>query len=65
MFIQSVDERNAVNIVLYRGGWVDLDGLVNDVILAECPKIASAKEFGVVLDAVIARLLDSGRPSAN
>lgn len=59
VFIQSADERNVVNIVLYRGGWVDLDGLVNDVITAECPKIKSAEEFGVVLDAAIACFLDS------
>lgn len=66
VFVQSADERNAVNIVLYRGGWADLEGLLaNDEITTECPKVTSPEEFGAVLDTIIARILDTGRPSAH
>lgn len=62
--IQGSDEWNVMSIVLFRGGWADLDLLVNGEIITECPQITTCEEFGVVLDSVITRLGGTDRPGA-
>ncbi|MEV6103060.1 hypothetical protein [Nocardia sp. NPDC051981] len=63
VFLQTRDEQNALNIVLYRGGWADVEGLIHDAIILECPKITTAVQFGGVLDTAVARFQDTDRPT--
>ncbi|MDX6738133.1 hypothetical protein [Actinocorallia sp. A-T 12471] len=43
------DEWTEVQIVLYRGGWADLDALTDDEVTTECPQVPTPKKFGVNL----------------
>ncbi|AFU00474.1 hypothetical protein [Nocardia brasiliensis] len=57
--IQSADGSNFVSIVLFRGGWADLDVLANDEVTMECPQITHPEEFGALLDSAITRFMDA------
>lgn len=51
----------ALGVVLYRGGWADVDALTTDgTVVAECPHPATADEFGAVLDGLVTRLFACG-----
>ncbi|MFC9247610.1 hypothetical protein ACFT7S_27470 [Streptomyces sp. NPDC057136] len=50
-----------MHLVLYRGGWADLDALTDDKVLTECPRITTPAEFGGVLDFAVARFLSTGQ----
>ncbi|MET9031054.1 hypothetical protein ABZW96_36460 [Nocardia sp. NPDC004168] len=62
--IQGTDEWNVLEIVLFRGGWADLDALANGEVATECPQITSPEEFGALLDSAITRFMDTGRTPA-
>lgn len=62
--IHSADESNVVSLVLFRGGWADLDALTNDEGTIENPQVTSPEEFGALIDSAITRFMDIGRPSA-
>jgi hypothetical protein len=61
--IVGADDWSQVGIVLYRGGWADLNALTDSEVTTECPQIATPEMFGAVLDAATARLLGTGRPA--
>ncbi|MFF6785030.1 hypothetical protein [Streptomyces sp. NPDC012510] len=49
-------------VVLYRGGWADIDYLVDaeDAGVLPSPALRSAQEFGALLDACVARVFGDG-----
>ncbi|WP_159850733.1 hypothetical protein [Nocardia sp. CY41] len=53
-----------LNIVLFRGGWADLDALANGEVATECSQITSPEEFGALLDSAVTRFMEAGRPPA-
>ncbi|WP_327088365.1 hypothetical protein OIE66_39605 [Nonomuraea sp. NBC_01738] len=58
-FSSSSDDTE-MEIVLYRGGWADLDVLEGPVtpdseVVSECPQLRSAAEFGALLDSCVDR----------
>lgn len=62
--IQGTDEWAELQLVLYRGGWADLDALTGDDLVVECPRISTPAEFGRFLDFTVARFLDAIGQSA-
>ncbi|MFF9345992.1 hypothetical protein [Streptomyces sp. NPDC014734] len=58
------DESAELHVVLYRGGWADLDVLTGDEVVTSCPRVTTPQEFGAVLDSAVARLPGGGRRPA-
>jgi hypothetical protein len=59
--IQGIDN-SEVEIVLFRGGWADLNAVKGPItadtqVVTECPKPVSPEEFGLLLDSCIERFL--------
>jgi len=57
--IQGPDD-SEVELVLFRAGWADLNAVKGPItadtqIVAECPTLVSAEEFGLLLDSCIER----------
>ncbi|MEU9305453.1 hypothetical protein [Streptomyces sp. NPDC048269] len=62
--ILGTDGWTEVHLVLYRGGWADLDALTDNEVTTECPQITTPEEFGNLLDSFVSRLLGTGwRPA--
>ncbi|MFF4415491.1 hypothetical protein ACFYY8_23410 [Streptosporangium sp. NPDC001559] len=62
--VRGADEWAEVQIVLYRGGWADLDAMANEEVVAECPQITTPEKFGALLDSATTRFLDTDWPTA-
>ncbi|QIS07502.1 hypothetical protein F5X71_17910 [Nocardia brasiliensis] len=62
--IEDGDERNIVRIVLFRGGWADVDALAGGEGITENPDVSSVAEFGALLDSAITRFMNVRRPPA-
>ncbi|MBT2468126.1 hypothetical protein J7E97_09590 [Streptomyces sp. ISL-66] len=62
--IRGADGWRELQLVLYRGGWADLDALTDEELVTECPRIASPEEFGNLLDSSVTRFLGTGRRPA-
>ncbi|WP_405940922.1 hypothetical protein [Streptomyces sp. NBC_00207] len=62
--ILGADAWSELQIVLYRGGWADLDALTGDEVVAEGPRITGREEFGRLLDSAVTRFLGPGRRPA-
>ena len=60
----GADEWTELHIVLYRGGWADLDALTDDEVTTECPQITTPETFGALPDTATTRFLDTGRSTA-
>ncbi|MFD9304096.1 hypothetical protein ACFWCB_15835 [Streptomyces sp. NPDC060048] len=59
--ILGTDGWSEVQVVLYRGGWADLDALTGNELTAECPQIITPEGFGDLLDSSVTRFLGTGR----
>ncbi|MGW7440372.1 hypothetical protein [Streptomyces sp. NPDC054849] len=55
--ILGADGWTELHLVLFRGGWADLDALTDDEVTTECPQIATPEEFGSLLDSSVTRFL--------
>ncbi|MFB7555620.1 MULTISPECIES: hypothetical protein [Streptomyces] len=53
--IQGSDGWAELHLVLYRGGWADLDALTEYEVLTEGPRISTPAEFGRLLDSAVTR----------
>ncbi|MFF1422144.1 hypothetical protein [Streptomyces sp. NPDC058280] len=53
--IQGSDGWAELHLVLYRGGWADLDALTDNEVLTEGPRISTPAEFGRLLDSAVTR----------
>jgi hypothetical protein len=62
--VLGASEWAELHLVLYRGGWADLDALTEDGVITECPRITTPQEFGVLLDSAVTRFLGTGRRPA-
>lgn len=61
--IQGADGWTELHLVLYRGGWADLDALTEHELRTEAPSISNPKEFGRFLDSTVTRFLGTtGQP---
>ncbi|MFE7268375.1 hypothetical protein ACFU9B_41400 [Streptomyces sp. NPDC057592] len=58
--ILGVDGWTELHLVLYRGGWADLDVLTDDEATSECPRITTPEEFGNLLNTAVTRFLGTG-----
>ncbi|ROO86552.1 hypothetical protein EDD29_4125 [Actinocorallia herbida] len=59
--VHGPDGEAELVLVLYRGGWADLDLLIADEIVVEVATVETPDAFGAFLDAVMTRFL--GAPS--
>lgn len=57
--VQGSDGWAELHLVLYRGGWADLDALTDDEVRTEGPRISTPAEFGRLLDSAITRFADT------
>jgi hypothetical protein len=55
--ILGTDDQAELHLVLYRGGWADLDALSDGEVITECPQATTPQEFGSVLDSAVTRFL--------
>ncbi|MFG2985950.1 hypothetical protein ACGFYQ_32680 [Streptomyces sp. NPDC048258] len=62
--ILGADGWTELHLVLYRGGWADLDALTDNEVTTECPQITTPEEFGSLLDSSVTRFLGAGRSPA-
>ncbi|WP_327412043.1 hypothetical protein [Streptomyces sp. NBC_01233] len=59
--ILGADAWSELQIVLYRGGWADVDALTADEVVTEGPRVVGREEFGDLLDSAVTRFLGPGR----
>ena len=64
MRILGSDDWTELHIVLYSGGWADLDALTTGEVTTECPQITTPETFGALLDSATTRILGTGRSTA-
>ncbi|MFE9699772.1 hypothetical protein [Streptomyces sp. NPDC006270] len=62
--ILGTDGWTEVHLVLFRGGWADLDALTDNEVTTECPQITTPEEFGNLLNSSVTRFLGTGRRPA-
>jgi hypothetical protein len=62
--ILGSDDWTELHIVLYSGGWADLDALTTGEVTTECPQITTPETFGALLDSATTRILGTGRSTA-
>ncbi|MFF4189219.1 hypothetical protein ACFYZ9_39125 [Streptomyces sp. NPDC001691] len=60
--VKGADGWAELQIVLYRGGWADLNALKDNEVIADCPSIATPAEFGRYRDSAVARFLEPRLP---
>ncbi|MFJ3883200.1 hypothetical protein ACIPW5_37865 [Streptomyces sp. NPDC090077] len=63
--VLGADGWTELHLVLFRGGWADLDALTDDEVTTECPQIATPEEFSSLLDSSVTRFLGTlGSPAS-
>ncbi|MFF3359405.1 hypothetical protein ACFYWN_44125 [Streptomyces sp. NPDC002917] len=63
--IQGTGEWAELYLVVYRGGWADLDVLAGGEVITEGSRITSPAEFGRLVDSAVTRFLGTTGQSAS